>query len=464
MSDIIEYKCPRCGAAISFDSTSQRLVCGYCGCDFDAEELDNFKQEYENSVPVDKGGWQVNSEAWTAAEAANLVTYNCSSCGGQVVTDKTTATAQCPYCNSHMIVMSHFAGGMRPDYRIPFKLDYQAAMEGFKNHLKDKRLLPDKFYEEQQLREAKCVYVPHWIFDADVEADVVFDPVHSVTVTVCGKTTCHRKHYSAPRSVAISFRGVPVDSSSKIGNEMTESLEPYDLNELKPFHPAYLSGYLADKFDTDSENCRRRAQERIEATVMSVLGKTVSGGYSVLEVLQKDIRLKNNGIKYVMYPVWLLNVEWQNKIYTFGMNGQTGQFVGDLPVDREKKMRWFKLLTAVFGVGSFVIFLAAWFLFGILMVAGSMGGFVAVHVMSKKMQSVKKQFTAADYIIGNPVVVKGEDKFLYKESKPVTSDSISQAISELSSRAEGNAAGAEDTWQSSGSERIDSGFDNENRL
>ena len=37
-----------------------------------------------------------------------------------------------------------------------------------------------------------------------------------------------------------------------------------------------------------------------------------------------------------MYPVWLLNVDYEGKKYTFAMNGQTGKFVGDLPVDNGK--------------------------------------------------------------------------------------------------------------------------------
>ncbi|MBQ1320488.1 MAG: hypothetical protein IIY53_02435, partial [Solobacterium sp.] len=42
----------------------------------------------------------------------------------------------------------------------------------------------------------------------------------------------------------------------------------------------------------------------------------------------------NRGMaQYALYPVWLLNTSWQGQQYTFAMNGQTGKFVGDLPVD-----------------------------------------------------------------------------------------------------------------------------------
>ena len=46
-----------------------------------------------------------------------------------------------------------------------------------------------------------------------------------------------------------------------------------------------------------------------------------------------------------MMPMWLLNVKYDNKNYKFAMNGQTGKFVGDLPVDKGKMWG--------FGVGLF---------------------------------------------------------------------------------------------------------------
>ena len=40
--------------------------------------------------------------------------------------------------------------------------------------------------------------------------------------------------------------------------------------------------------------------------------------------------------EYVMYPMWMMNVRYKDKRYVFAMNGQTGKFVGDLPVDTMK--------------------------------------------------------------------------------------------------------------------------------
>ena len=40
--------------------------------------------------------------------------------------------------------------------------------------------------------------------------------------------------------------------------------------------------------------------------------------------------------EYVLLPVWLLNIKYKDKLYTFAMNGQTGKMIGNIPTDRKK--------------------------------------------------------------------------------------------------------------------------------
>lgn len=55
MSTILEYKCPCCGGAVSFDSTQQKMVCPYCDAEFDIEALKNLQNENDDSDKQPKG-------------------------------------------------------------------------------------------------------------------------------------------------------------------------------------------------------------------------------------------------------------------------------------------------------------------------------------------------------------------------------------------------------------------------
>lgn len=68
-----------------------------------------------------------------------------------------------------------------------------------------------------------------------------------------------------------------------------------------------------------------------------------------------SIQIENGTVKYALYPVWLLNTIWNGKTYTFAMNGQTGKFVGDLPVDNVAYLKYLGVLTGIFSLISYVI-------------------------------------------------------------------------------------------------------------
>ena len=63
-------------------------------------------------------------------------------------------------------------------------------------------------------------------------------------------------------------------------------------------------------------------------------------GYTSVIPEHSSIKLNNGKAKYALYPVWILNTVWNGKPYVFAMNGQTGKFVGDLPMDKGAFVKW----------------------------------------------------------------------------------------------------------------------------
>ena len=145
---------------------------------------------------------------------------------------------------------------------------------------------------------------------------------------------------------------MPVDGSSKMDDTLMESIEPFDFRDAVDFQTAYLSGFMADKYDVDSEQSINRANERIKRSTEDAFLSTIIG-YSSVVPQNTNISLKNGVAKYALYPVWLLNTTWNGKRYTFAMNGQTGKLVGDLPLDKSAYKKW---LFGIFGVASALCF------------------------------------------------------------------------------------------------------------
>ena len=357
MTNLIEYKCPCCGGGIEFDSSLQKMKCPYCDTEFEMDILKQYDEELKTQGEDDLTWEEKAHTEWSADDESNIVTYICKSCAGEIITDKTTSATHCPYCGNPIVMKEHFKGDLKPDYVIPFKLDKQAAINGLKKHLEGKKLLPKVFKDENHIEEIKGVYVPVWLFDANADADIRYKGTKVRVWSDSNYNYTETSTYSVVRKGSLEFNCVPVDGSSKIDDDLMESIEPFNFSEAVDFQTAYLSGYLADKYDVSVEDSISRANERIKKSTENAFAETVSG-YNSLTAENSSIKLSNSKSKYALYPVWLLNTKWKDKTYTFAMNGQTGKFVGNLPVDSAAYNKYLFGATAIISAVVFGILTA----------------------------------------------------------------------------------------------------------
>ena len=254
--------------------------------------------------------------------------------------------------------MGQFSGALRPDFVIPFKLDKNAAKAGLQKHLTGKRLLPKIFKDQNHIDEIKGVYVPFWLFDTDADARVRYRTTKLRCWSDSEYNYTETSHFLVHRGGSVGFEHVPVDGSSRMADDLMESIEPYDFSDAVGFQTAYLAGYFADKYDVGADESIERANERVKKSAEEAFASTVEG-YDTVTAESSSVQLHGGKAKYALYPVWILNTTWKGQKYTFAMNGQTGKFVGDLPVDKAAARRWKLILTAAF---SAAVYAAAWLL------------------------------------------------------------------------------------------------------
>lgn len=347
MAGLQEYKCPCCGGAIAFDSTIQKMKCPYCDTEFEMDALKGYDAELQDEE-TDSMEWETAAGGeWGEGETDGLRTYVCKSCGGEIVGDANTAATSCPFCDNPIVMMGQFSGSLKPDLVIPFKLDKKEAKEGLMKHLTGKRLLPKIFKDQNHIDEIKGVYVPFWLFDTDVDAKVRYKATKIRTWSDSDYNYTQTSYYMVRRGGSVGFEYVPVDGSTKMADDLMESIEPFNCREAVDFQTAYLAGYLADKYDVTAEESIDRANERVKKSTEQAFAETVIG-YDTVVAENTSVQFQGGKAKYALYPVWLLNTTWNGNKYTFAMNGQTGKFVGDLPVDKAAATRWTLMLATTF--------------------------------------------------------------------------------------------------------------------
>ena len=406
-----QFKCPCCGGSLQFDDKSQNIVCPYCDSQFTPESLKDYTDELA-SQPQEDTSWDESMvQAYTNEEKKGIKIYSCDSCGGEIIVDETTSSTCCPYCGNNVLVSKELSGDLKPNYVIPFKNDREVVKENLKKFFKKKPLLPSSFSKENVIEEIKPLYVPFWLFDADVSGTVEFKGETTRRWSDSYYDYRETKVYSILRGGNIAFDHVPVDGSKKMEDQLMESIEPYNFNEAVEFNAAYLAGYAADRYDVDKETTFDRATVRFRDGTVQAFRRDISG-YDNVTMTRTNLQFDNTNAAYALYPVWILNTKWKDKNFRFAVNGQTGKIAGNLPVSVGKAFGfWFMF---------FFIFLAV--------IGGAIGGILAANsgditglfiglaigavfaiglattivlAMRSKCKNVKFQYGASNYVRDN---------------------------------------------------------------
>ncbi len=361
MAVLQDFKCPCCDGAIEFDSSTQKMKCPYCSTEFAVSDLQAYSDALSGKTEDNMQWDSAAGNQWQPGETEGMRIYTCNTCGGEIVADENTSASECPFCGNPVVMTGQFTGDLKPDLVIPFKLDKKAAISALNKHYGGKKLLPKVFKDQNRIKEIKGLYVPVWLFAADAQGHVQYKASRVRTWSDSRYNYTETSYFNVVRGGSLGFENVPVDGSTKMDDALMESIEPFNIAEAVDFQTAYLAGYLADKYDVDSESSIQRANERIKQSIEEAFVSTVQG-YTTVTPTTTNISLANGTAKYALYPVWMLTTQWNGQKYTFAMNGQTGKLVGDLPIDKGALRRWQFGVTGVVGAAMFALSYLLWLL------------------------------------------------------------------------------------------------------
>ena len=413
-----EFKCPCCGGTLQFDSKTQEVVCPYCDSHFAMSDLKEYTDDLASDKEEDTAWDESMVQAYTNEDKKGIKIYSCESCGGEIIVEETTASTSCPYCGNNVLVTKRLSGDLKPNRVIPFKNDREAVQENLKKFFKKKVLLPRSFTKENVIEEIKPIYVPFWLFDADVEGKVRFKGEIVRRWSDANYDYRETKYYSIVRGGNIAFDHVPVDGSEKMEDKLMESIEPYDFKEAVEFNAAYLAGYAADRYDVSKEVTFNRATERFRDGTIQAFRSDIHG-YDNVSLSDSNLQLSNTKTLYALYPVWILNTKYREKPYRFAINGQTGKTAGNLPISPLKvTMFWFLFFLAFVGMITGIGALMDYILEG--MIAGAIIGAVVATVivlmMRRANKNVQFQYGAASYVrSGSFSINMRKDIYLYRK-------------------------------------------------
>lgn len=322
----LENKCPSCTASISFNPTLGKWKCSYCGGEFTLEEM----QKHSNNASTKEKNNKTKLDDYN-----DYISYRCESCGAEIIADEETSATFCVYCGNTAILKSKLSGKFNPNYIIPFKTEKQEAIDAFKNLSKGRPLMPKGFNNTKNIEKIRGVYIPFWLYDIKVDGSISMKGNIIETWRIGDTHYTKTSIYDVTRGGDMTFSLLPVDGSTKFDNDVMNSIEPFNYKELIQYNHAYLSGFYAEKYDTEGEEIFNEASKRAINTAIETL-KNQATGYTSKTITSENLKSSQLKREYALLPVWMVNVKYNGELYIFAMNGQTGKFIGNIPLDKGK--------------------------------------------------------------------------------------------------------------------------------
>ncbi|MBE5871832.1 MAG: hypothetical protein E7294_11315 [Lachnospiraceae bacterium] len=295
------YKCKNCGGNAIYAPSRRAMFCPYCdGVDCEQAEPGNGSME-------------------------------CASCGAPMQLNQYDSAYHCESCGNYIIIDERIQGENEPHLMIPFKLDRERAKEIIREEFGKKLFLPSDFLSEARMNKMEGIYVPFFMYDYFCDYEYA-GTGRKVRTWRSGNTEyTETSIYHIERSMDITFEKIPADASILMDDKVMDLLEPFQYQELESFQSRYMSGFLGEMKNMESDALEPRARKKAREDAEALMNQTISG-YASVTCDRQNLQLNNSAANYALLPVWDYTYKYHDKEYHFKLNGQTGKMVGEAPI------------------------------------------------------------------------------------------------------------------------------------
>ena len=334
-----DRKCPQCGGVMDFDPQTGGLRCPYC--DY-MEEIPVKSEQEEGPAPeLDyQSALQKENCDWGAAKKVII----CKSCGAEAIYDELQIAEECPYCGSNQVMEEKNEQTMAPGGVVPFKISAKEAASKFTSWIKSKLFCPRAAKESAKPGSFKGVYLPYWTFDAHTVSR--YEGAYGIDRTVNEGKEDERTvtdWYRTRGTYTDDFDDELVLASTRYEQSLLSSVEPFNTEDNKAYKPEYVAGFIAERYSVGLRDAFSKAKEfirtKLESRIKSRIIREHRADHARVEKI--ETRYFDVTYKYLLLPVWLSTYRYNNKVYHFMVNGQTGKAGGQTPTS------WLRVVCAL---------------------------------------------------------------------------------------------------------------------
>jgi hypothetical protein len=236
----------------------------------------------------------------------------------------------CEFCGSaQLLPYEEPEPAFRPESLLPLKVAEAGARDLIRRWYSRQWFAPNALAKRALTDTVKAVYLPFWTFDAHAYARWTAE---SGTYYYTGSGKSRRRHVRwRPASGELShvFDDELVCASTGIHRGRIRDVEPFPTQEVIPYDPGYVAGWVVERYQIDLRQAAAAALEQMRATLRSMCARQVPG--DTHRNLEVDATFSRQHFKHILAPVWLVSYVYHAKSYQVIVNGVTGKIAGERP-------------------------------------------------------------------------------------------------------------------------------------
>jgi len=349
------FACPACGGDAAWHPQRRMLVCAHCGTESPAPDgpeggvVEHDLRAALAELASAPRGWQVQKRS-----------VRCKSCRAVSVLDASRQAQHCEFCGSAQLLdYTEAEPAFRPGSVLPFAVGAAEARDRVRRWYGERWFAPSALRRRALTDTIRGVYLPYWTFDARADVRWTADAGHyyyeSQMRVSDGRPRAQRvrKVRWTPASGTLThhFDDDLVCASVGVHPALVRGVEPFPTNDLKPYDPAFVAGWVVERYQVDLPAAVLRAREAMDRKLLAACAARVPGD------THRNLRVaadwSGQTFKHALMPVWLLTYDYGRKSYQCVMNGVTGRIAGEYP-----KSPW-KIGALVLAILVFLVVMAS---------------------------------------------------------------------------------------------------------
>ena len=326
-----DKKCPCCDGVMAFDPETGGLVCPYCGYKAEIERESN-KENGERAEELDfDEAENVENCVW-GAEKKTVV---CRSCGAETIYDDLEISGVCPYCGSNQVMEAKEIDTIAPGGVCVFRITEKEAIDNFKIWIKRRIFCPGKAKKNAKPGKIKGIYLPYWTFDTDTKSQYTgkYGIDKSYTDDEGNKST-KTDWYRTAGYYEEFINDELVIATNRHDESILKGVEPFDTEDNVLYKPEYVAGFGAERYSVGLKEAFNKAKEYIKHHLVNKIQSKIKNDNNAdkASVTEIETVFSNVKYKYLLLPIWISSFKYNDKIYQFMINGQTGKVSGKTPI------------------------------------------------------------------------------------------------------------------------------------